>query len=312
MRPVSTGLGVTFRPEWAPEDLPQVAREVEELGFDSLWVVEDCFFAGGLTLAAVALGATSRLKVGIGLLPTAVRNPAIAAMELAGLARLYPGRLTVVFGHGVESWMRQIDARPRDRVGALAVVVRTVRELLAGRMVATSGEFVNLHDVRLDHPPPVPPELLIGTTGRRGLEVAGQLADGILLPQGATPAAVRWARSITTDHDPASRTVVYAWVMIDDDAARARLTLRPELDRWLAIRRYPELARHLPDGSPSDDWLAEMAIAGGPPDAAAAVVRLTDAGAESVVLRPPIDSGMKHVRRFGEEVVPLLVGQQEL
>lgn len=132
MRPLRTipavrpELGVTYRPEWPPEGLPQVAREVEELGFDSFWVVEDCFFAGGLTLAAVALGATGGLKVGIGLLPTMVRNPAIAAMELAGLARLYPGRLTVAFGHGVESWMRQIDARPKDRLAALTEAVGAI------------------------------------------------------------------------------------------------------------------------------------------------------------------------------------------
>jgi alkanesulfonate monooxygenase SsuD/methylene tetrahydromethanopterin reductase-like flavin-dependent oxidoreductase (luciferase family) len=95
-------------------------------------------------------------------------------------------------------------------------------------------------------------------------------------------------------------------MMIDDDAVRARATLRPELDRWLKLRRYPELARHLPDGSPSDDWLVEMAIAGGPSDAADAVIRFSDAGADSVVLRPPVDSGIEQVRRFGAEVLPVL------
>ncbi len=299
-------VGVTFRPEWAPEELPQIASETEELGFDALWVVEDCFFAGGLTLASVALGATDRLKVGIGLLPTMVRNPAIAAMELAGLARLYPGRLTVAFGHGVESWMRQIDARPSDRFGALAEVVLAVRELLAGHTVSRSGEFVNLQNVKLHLPPAVPPELLIGTAGRRGLELAGQLADGILLPQGATPAGVRWARSIAADHDPATRIVAYAWLMVDDDLARARAALRPELDRWLAIKRYPELARHVPAGPPSDDWLAEMAVAGPPLQAADAVRGLARAGAGSVVLRPPVDSGMEQVRSFARDVLPLL------
>jgi alkanesulfonate monooxygenase SsuD/methylene tetrahydromethanopterin reductase-like flavin-dependent oxidoreductase (luciferase family) len=311
MPAVRPELGVTFRPQWPPEDLPQVAREVEELGFDGLWVVEDCFFAGGLTLAAVALGVTSRLKVGIGLLPTMVRNPAIAAMELAGLARLYPGRLTVVFGHGVESWMRQIDARPRARVRALAETVDAIRGLLAGHVMSSAGEFVTLRDVKLEHPPAVPPVILLGTTGRKGLELAGQLADGVLLPQGATPAAVRWARSVATEHGRRSRMVVYAWVMIDDDAARARAALRPELDRWLATERYPEMARHLPEGPPSDDWLAEMAIAGRPSDAAAAVARWAATGAESVVLRPPIDAGMDHVRRFAREVLPLLAGHDE-
>src|SRR3954471_10460889 len=112
-------LGVLFPAERAIGELPEAARQAERLGFDELWVVEDCFAFGGLAAAGAALGATRRLRVGVGLLAGGVRNPAIAAMELATVAGLYPGRLDVAFGHGVESWMRQIGARPGDRVAAL-------------------------------------------------------------------------------------------------------------------------------------------------------------------------------------------------
>jgi alkanesulfonate monooxygenase SsuD/methylene tetrahydromethanopterin reductase-like flavin-dependent oxidoreductase (luciferase family) len=98
---VAGRLGVLFRPEWPPEDLPAFARDAEEDGFAELWLVEDCFLAGGLTMAATALASTSTLGVGIGLLPVALRNSALTAMEIAGLARVHPARLTVAFGHGV-------------------------------------------------------------------------------------------------------------------------------------------------------------------------------------------------------------------
>ena len=123
-------IGVMFRPEWPPEELPRFAREAERDGFDELWLVEDCFLVGGLTMAATGLALTDSLRVGIGLLPAAMRNPALAAMEIAGLGRLHPGRLAVAFGHGVEPWMRQIDARPPDRLAALEEVVSAVRALL--------------------------------------------------------------------------------------------------------------------------------------------------------------------------------------
>ena len=125
-------IGVLADPHWPVEDLPALARRTEAQGFDELWVVEDCFLSGGLTAAVAALAATGSLRVGTGLLPAAVRNPAIAAMEIATVAAMFPGRFSVAFGHGVESWMRQIGARPPDRLVALEETVRAVRALLAG------------------------------------------------------------------------------------------------------------------------------------------------------------------------------------
>ena len=126
-------------PQWPVAELPATARAVEAAGFDELWFAEDCFLHGGLTAAATALAVTERLKVGVGLLPAAVRNPAIAAMEIATLGALHPGRVEVAFGHGVEAWMRQIGARPPDRLVALEEVVRATRALLHGETVTTDG-----------------------------------------------------------------------------------------------------------------------------------------------------------------------------
>jgi len=95
-----TALGFVVRPEHPPEALPRLARAVEDAGFDELWLWEDCFFAGGIATTATALAATSRVKVGLGIMPAPVRNPAFAAMEIAALARMHPGRVMPGFGHG--------------------------------------------------------------------------------------------------------------------------------------------------------------------------------------------------------------------
>ena len=89
-----------------PRDLPAAqvlpfARSAEDLGFDELWVVEDLGFRGGFTQAAAVLGATARIRVGIGILPAAVRNPVYAAMEIATLEQLFPGRTDVGIGQPV-------------------------------------------------------------------------------------------------------------------------------------------------------------------------------------------------------------------
>lgn len=294
-------VGVMFRPEWPPEELPRFAREAERDGFAELWLVEDCFLVGGLTMAASALALTDSIRVGIGLLPAALRNPALAAMEIAGLGRLHPGRLAVTFGHGVEPWMRQIDARPRDRLVALEETVSAVRTLLRGEELSVDGSFVRLHEVQLRHVPDPPPAVLVGTTGPRGLAVAGRSADGFLLAEGSGPAAVRWARG----EAGAGETVVYAWLSVGDDRDAAAEALRPAVEAWRSMDLYPRLFELAGvDEGLTPDRLRSLAVAGDPDDCAAAIAALWDAGADSVVVVPRHEDRAEQVSRFVREVLP--------
>jgi alkanesulfonate monooxygenase SsuD/methylene tetrahydromethanopterin reductase-like flavin-dependent oxidoreductase (luciferase family) len=301
-------IGVMFRPEWPPEELPAFARGVEEDGFDELWLVEDCFLAGGLTMATAALAATERIGVGIGLLPAALRNPALTAMEISGLARLHPGRFAAALGHGVDPWMRQIDARPPDRLAALEEIVTAVRALLAGETLNVDGSFVHLRDVTLGHPPAKPPPILIGTTGPRALAVAGRAADGILLAEGAVPDAVRWARAQAGDRT----TVIYSWLSIDDDRSAAAAALRPALDVWLRMGLYPAIREHagLAAGETAadleDDRVRALAVAGDARDCVRAIGELWAAGADTIVLVPRHEDRAEQIARFTAEVRPLL------
>jgi 5,10-methylenetetrahydromethanopterin reductase len=297
-------VGVLFPARWPDERLPGFARAAERDGFDELWLAEDCFAAGGLTLAATALALTERLSVGIGLLPAAVRNPAIAAMELATLERLHPRRCSAAFGHGVDAWMRQIGARPPDRLGLLEETVAAVRALLAGETVTVAGRHVRLDGVALDVPLPTAPPVLIGTTGPRGLAVAARVADGIVLPEGSGPAAVRWARD-----QAGGTTIVYAWLSLADDAQAAVSAIRPAVAEWAAGGNYPrltELAGLGKDGAVDDAFVRSVAVAGDPPQCARAIEALWDAGADSVVLVPPNDDGAEQLVRFAGDVRPLL------
>src|SRR4051794_23084025 len=107
MSPVT---GVVFRPQSPPEELRAVVEHVEAAGGAELWLRGDCLLEGGPTTAAAALAWSERIHIGVGLLPVPLRNPALAAMEIATLARLFPGRLTVALGHGVQDWMAQVGA----------------------------------------------------------------------------------------------------------------------------------------------------------------------------------------------------------
>src|SRR5438094_418878 len=120
-------IGIRISREVPAARFAGLARLAEQAGLDEIWVVEDCFYAGGIAMAATALAVTESITVGIGVLPTVARNPAIAAMEIAALAELHPGRLIAGFGHGVPSWMRQIGAYPASPLAALEETLTVVR-----------------------------------------------------------------------------------------------------------------------------------------------------------------------------------------
>src|SRR4051794_28035281 len=137
-----------------PRDLPAAqlipyARRAEDLGFAEIWVVEDLPFRGGIAQAAVVLASTERIRVGVGILPAAVRNPAFAAMEAATLADLYPERLVLGVGHGMAGWITQVGAWPSSPLHLLEEHLSAVRGLLHGETVTMSGRYVQLDAVQL-------------------------------------------------------------------------------------------------------------------------------------------------------------------
>jgi alkanesulfonate monooxygenase SsuD/methylene tetrahydromethanopterin reductase-like flavin-dependent oxidoreductase (luciferase family) len=226
-------LAAIFTPDQPPERLGPVAAAAEAGGLEQLWVWEDCFRESGIATAAAVLATTSHLGVGIGLLPVPLRNVALTAMEIATLARLFPGRLTVGVGHGVLDWMAQVGARVESPMTLLREYTAALYALLRGERVITHGRYVHLDDVALDWPPVVVPPLLVGGIGPRTVSLAGELADGVIIPGGHSPADVRAAlghfREGRAGGTPGERereqAVVFVTVPADSPAADVAATV---------------------------------------------------------------------------------------
>lgn len=171
-------IGFPFVPSLPPERLPSIAQAVDEY-LDELWVWEDCFAESGLATAVAALAMTQRMSVGLGLMPTPLRNVAITAMEVATIARLYPGRFLPGIGHGIQEWMGRVGARPASPLTLLREYAIALRKLLDGKEVSADGRYVRLDKVALAWPPEDVP-LLIGAQGPKTLEVAGECGDGVI------------------------------------------------------------------------------------------------------------------------------------
>ena len=136
-----------FPPTQPPERIGPVAAAADAAGLEQLWVWEDCFAESGIATATAMLAVTSRVTVGIGLLPVPLRNVALTAMELATVSRLFPGRLVAGVGHGVLDWMGQAGARVESPMTLLREYTAALYALLHGETVTTRGRYVNLDAV---------------------------------------------------------------------------------------------------------------------------------------------------------------------
>ncbi len=299
-------LGVIFHPRFPPETLADYARRAESAGFDELWLWDDCFLPGAFTSAAIALSATQRLKVGIGLLPATAYNPLFAAMEITTLARAFPGRFMPGFGHGVGTWMTQIGAAPRSSLKALEETVSGVCQLLHGELVTTHGTQVNLDQVQMQLTPTNVPPLFVGAMRDKSLRLAGRVGDGTILTGMSSPAYVRWAREqIQAGMAEVGRAqhwvVVYLDVKVNRDGEVARAAMRralaerlPWADVQLNVVRITAeveafIQAHGVDGVAQrmpDEWLDAFSAAGTPGHVIEVIQRLSDAGADSIVFQP--------------------------
>jgi alkanesulfonate monooxygenase SsuD/methylene tetrahydromethanopterin reductase-like flavin-dependent oxidoreductase (luciferase family) len=286
-----TALGAVFRPQLPPERLRDVATAADQAGLAELWVWEDCFFEGGVASAAAALAWTERLRIGIGLLPVPLRNVALTAMETATLHRLFPGRVTVAVGHGVQNWMAQVGARAESPVTLLREHLAALRAILRGERVTVDGRYVRLDDVGLDWPPATAPPVVAGATGPRTLRLAGEAADGTLLTSATSPDGVRDARRL-----------------VDEGRAAAGRTGPHPLIVYLLAATGPDAAERVAAERRGNGYDQGTGVAGDAREVAAGVQRWADAGADTVVLEPTADEPDPEgfVRFVAEEVRPLV------
>jgi alkanesulfonate monooxygenase SsuD/methylene tetrahydromethanopterin reductase-like flavin-dependent oxidoreductase (luciferase family) len=288
-----TGLGAVCLPQLPPERLRDLARAADDAGLEELWLWEDCFWGGGIASAAAALAWTGRLRVGVGVLPVPLRNVALTAMEIATLHRLFPQRVTMGVGHGVQEWMAQVGAQAESPMTLLREYLTALRALLRGEKLTVNGRYVRLTGVALDRPPASPPALYAAAAGPRSLRLSGEIADGTILTSSTAPGQVREARRLVHEgRERGGRTephpvIVYVLAATGPGA----------VERLEAERRRPGY-----------DPVPDTGVAGDAREVARAVQRWADAGADTVVLQPTVDEPDPEgfVRFVAEDIRPLM------
>jgi 5,10-methylenetetrahydromethanopterin reductase len=163
----------------------EYVRHAEARGFDAVWQAESRLVRDAIVPMAAFAAVTDRIKVGSGVVNNWTRNAGVLAATFSTLDDLAPGRILCGIGAWWEPLATKVGVDRRKPLKAMREIVEVVRRLLAMETVTFHGEFIHVTDVEIDivhgdrSPKNVP--IYIGATGDQMLELAGEIADGVLL-----------------------------------------------------------------------------------------------------------------------------------
>lgn len=328
-------VGLVLGSEIAPEHLRGMVASAEQQGFSEVWLSEDCFFTGGISGAALALGASSSIPVGLGVVSAVTRHPAVLAMEIATLARAFPGRLMPAVGLGVPAWLEQMGLQPSSPLGAVRECLIALRALLDGGKLDDSSGLFSFNGIELAYPVAERVPLQLGVAGPKMLQLSGSIADGTLLSVLSGTAYVAWAREQigkglrSSGRSPQDhRVTTFALCAVDEDSALARERARAAVAFYLAAGGpnaitaaygindqlvamieaggLREVQQKMPDA-----WVDDLAVAGNPDECARKLERLLGAGSDQVALFPtPAEQAGQTIDLLARHVLPQVTAPQ--
>lgn len=159
---------------------PRWLEIAEGAGFDLLTTGDSqSLWADPFVSMAVAASRTSRPDLAITVSNPMTRHPAVVASACLALQQLSGGRFRYGIASG-DSALRNIGARPA-RVEELEAYVCAVQTLCAGQEVEWGGQRFGVHW----HEAPTP--VWIAAEGPRTQELAGRIADGVILSNCLAP-----------------------------------------------------------------------------------------------------------------------------
>jgi 5,10-methylenetetrahydromethanopterin reductase len=163
----------------------EIVKYAEAKGFHAVWQAESRLVREATVPMAAFAAVTDHIKVGSGVVDCWSRNPARLAATFSTLDDLAPGRVLLGIGAWWDPLAQKVGIARRKPLTAMREIVTVVRALLRNETVTFHGEHVHLDGVELDYvyqerrPKDVP--IYIGATGMQMMELAGEIADGVVL-----------------------------------------------------------------------------------------------------------------------------------
>jgi len=170
---------------FAPEaDTPAHIALAEELGYKRAWCYDSpALYADVWMTLALAAERTSRIGLGPGVLVPSLRHVMTNAAAVATLVALAPGRVSVAVGSGFTGRLA-LGQKPLAWRN-VAAYVTALRALLSGKEVEWRGSLLAmLHTAGFAPRRPIEVPILVAVGGPKGLSVAEDVGDGVILTGG--------------------------------------------------------------------------------------------------------------------------------
>jgi 5,10-methylenetetrahydromethanopterin reductase len=277
-------LGLAFLGAPAIPEMVELARRAEEAGFESIWVAETRITRDAVVPLAAIAAATKRIRLGTAIMNVFTRGPVVIGITFLGLDELAPGRIVMGLGTGSPRILAPQGQPFEKALTRLREYCEVLRPLLRGEEVTYDGTAIRLEGARVEDilgggkiasaARTIP--LYLGVTGPRSLELAGSVADGVLLNVCLSTSYVEHARRLigrgaasvgrsAADVELGMMTVVSP----DADSGQAKDRARRFVAVYLSM--FPNIARET--GLPGDflDSLGASLERGGVEEAAVLV-----------------------------------------
>lgn len=158
-----------------------LAQRAEQLGFDQFWASHDLFLRSAPVILAALATATRQIEIGTCILNPYTIHPAELAMLAATLDELSHNRFNLGLAAGAGDFLEWVGIEQAHPLAAVRETIEAIRALLRGERVARSGEFLRwTNEAYLRFRAPRVTPIYLGALSPRMLQLAGELADGVL------------------------------------------------------------------------------------------------------------------------------------
>ena len=204
---LSPKIGIIFKSYEPLSAILAYARRTEELALPGgFWFAEAYHWfrqygyeaRGAFSCLAAVAAATRTVPIGLGIGSPYMRHPTIQASEACAIDELSGGRFTMGMGVGkVGVNYLEIDIKEKPPVRIHRDSIEIFRKVVKGEAFAFEGQFYS------SRMPGIAPEqrfhrdyipVYMGATGPLMQRLAGEIADGLLLPGLTSPGFVRIAQ----------------------------------------------------------------------------------------------------------------------
>lgn len=323
--------GVTLQGVLPPNEFAQLAKHIEDLGFDNLWITDSSLHAGDLYVhMTAALLATSRLVVGSAVTNPLTRHAGITANAFRSLSLLAPGRVNCGIGVG-DRPLLEFEMKVA-KVQNMTETIEALRRLWAGETLDGKFGSSRFQGAKLLSAVEAEIPVYISASGPKTLTATGRVADGVILLAGLFPEAIEFADArIEEGRAESSRPTfdrtVFLYGAIDEDRAYAIDVARP-IVAWfpqtapaharlagMSDELIEEVVRTYQGGEfqhagraaklISDDFVTKVAFAGTPADTRAKVEWLADQGLDALTVFPlgDKDTRLRTIEHFAKVTI---------